>query len=215
MKGIFHREITVIAIGERFSPPALDIVIAANLEQDKILGQLFHPEYHFDANHFQEGEDYIESQRKVVLEALQNPQKPSEETARSAFGHLIHAAQDFYAHSNYISLWIGRHTRGKRPDPEQTDALDPQLIQSPSLRSGKVYYPFELLSFIPALEPHIRPLLPLDSHARMNLDAPQRGPYFAYAYQAALKRTRYEFDRTTALLERRLGEATLSRFLKG
>ncbi len=40
------------------------------------------------------------------------------------------------------------------------------------------------------------PLLPRDSHAWMNLDSPARGPGFAYAFAAAVKRTRYEYERT-------------------
>jgi len=31
----------------------------------------------------------------------------------------------------------------------------------------------------------------------MNLDSPARGPKFDYAFQAALKRTRIEFEQTT------------------
>jgi hypothetical protein len=39
--------------------------------------------------------------------------------------------------------------------------------------------------------------LPRDAHGWMNLDSPQRGPNFKYAFQAAVKRTKIEFERTT------------------
>jgi len=72
------------------------------------------------------------------------------------------------------------------------------LVNSPELHSGKLYYPFEALSFVPFLKRFVIPLLPKDSHAWMNLDAPERGERFEYAVEAALKRTRHEFDQTVA-----------------
>ncbi|HEY5901003.1 MAG TPA: hypothetical protein VIU39_00510, partial [Anaerolineales bacterium] len=43
-------------------------------------------------------------------------------------------------------------------------------------------------------------ILPRDSHAHMNLDSAERGPAFEYAYHAAIKRTRYEFEEIRPLL---------------
>jgi len=40
-------------------------------------------------------------------------------------------------------------------------------------------------------------ILPRDSHGWMNLDSPERGPNFPYAFEAAVKRTKIEFERTT------------------
>jgi len=82
------------------------------------------------------------------------------------------------------------------PSPIELDPLDPDLIDSPALRSGKLYYPLEALTFIPALKKFVVPLLPRDSHAWMNIDSAERGPLFNYAFEAAVKRTRYEFDLT-------------------
>ena len=69
-------------------------------------------------------------------------------------------------------------------------------MHSPELHSGRLYYPWEVLSFIPIVKRFIIPLLPKDSHAHMNLDSPERGKRFAYAFEAAVKRTTAEFEST-------------------
>ena len=194
MLQIYHRAITTEALNGYFSPQALEIIIAANLGQDHWLrGQIGHPEYHFDRNAFAESWAYIESNRAIVRSALEAGNAVA---AQQALGRLTHAAQDFYAHSNYVSLWLNRFLEGKWPPVEEMDPFDDALLQSPELRSGKIYFPLEPLSWIPGLAPLIIPLLPRDSHAWMNLDSPARGPKFAYAFAAAVKRTRYAFEQT-------------------
>ena len=110
---------------------------------------------------------------------------------------LTHAAQDFYAHSNYIDLWLSRHTNGTYPDLSEINPVDPELIGSPDLRSGKLYYPLELLSFIKYFRPLVLPRLPRDSHAWMNIDSPEQGFKFDYVMQASIQRTVIEFEKTT------------------
>jgi hypothetical protein len=78
----------------------------------------------------------------------------------------------------------------------EVDPIDLSIINSDGLRSGKVYW-LELLTFIVPLRPLVMPLLPRDAHGWMNLDSPERGPNFPYAFQAAVKRTKIEFERTT------------------
>ena len=73
-----------------------------------------------------------------------------------------------------------------------------ELIQSPDLCSGKLYYPLGVFSFVPFVKRFVNPLMPPDSHAHMHLDSPARGERFEYAFEAAVKRTRYEFDKTVA-----------------
>jgi hypothetical protein len=194
MYPVYHRAITAKALGGYFSPPALEMVIAANLGQDHLLrGQIGHPEYHFDQNALQQSWAYIERNRLLVRPALETGKAAP---ARSALGRLTHAAQDLYAHSNYVPLWLSRFPEGKAPPADEIDPFDSGLLQGSELRSGKLYYPFELLSFVPFLGAFARLFLPHDSHARMNLDAPQRGRLFAYAFAAAVKRTVYEYDLT-------------------
>jgi hypothetical protein len=200
----YHRAITQEALQDVFSPQALEAVITANLGQDHWLrGQIGHDEYHFDQNAFRKSLEYMESNRSLIRPALESEDIPS---AQKAFGRLTHAGQDFYAHSNYVSLWLGRLPEGKWPPPVEIEPLDQELVASPRLRSGRLYYPLEVLSFIPVLKKSVLPLLPRDSHAWMNLDSPERGPLFEYAFAAAVKRTRYEYSRTTEGLNRDLLE---------
>jgi hypothetical protein len=189
----FHIEMLHLALGDKFSPRALERIIAANLYQDRLRGQIGHDEYHFDNNAFEKSYAYIEAQRALTIASLMANAAPS---AWSAFGRLTHTAQDFYAHSNYVRLWLARQPEGARPAPPEIDPVDPGLLQAEALRSGRIY-PLELLTFIPVLKPLVMPLLPRDAHGWMNLDSPERGPAFEYAFHAAVKRTVIEFEKTT------------------
>jgi hypothetical protein len=194
----YHKSITRGALSDRFSPRALKAILAANLRQDGLLtGLIGHDEYHYDNNALAESERYLEGQRTLTLSALQKDNLPA---AWAGFGRLVHTAQDFYAHSNYIGLWLARfEANGQRPQPpSEIDPLVDELIRSPALRSGKLYYPWDALAFIPGIKELVIPFLPLDSHAHMHLDSPARGERFAYAFEAARKRTRHEFDQTVA-----------------
>lgn len=188
----YHAEITRAALQHLFSHAAMKKIIAANLYQDRVAGQIGHDEYHFDNNAFEKAYAYIEEQRALVAESLRSNDVPS---AWAAFGRLTHAAQDFYAHSNYVDLWLARHN-GTPPAPPEIDPVDQALIDSPALRSGKIY-PLELFSFIPGLRSPVLSLLPRDAHGWMNLDSPEQGYKFDIAFHAAIKRTMIEFEKTT------------------
>jgi hypothetical protein len=189
----YHRSITVQALKALFVPPALEWIIAANLGQDSLRGQIGHDEYHFDSNAFEKSRTYLEHNRALARAALHARDVAS---ARSAFGRLTHACQDFYAHSNYIALWLASFPSDALPSPAEVQPLDPKIMHHPGLRSGRLYYPLELLCFVPFLKEFILPLFPSDSHARMNLDSPQRGSLFPYAEAAAIKRTVHEYEQT-------------------
>jgi hypothetical protein len=186
-----HAQIMQQALDGTFGPRALKVMIAANLRQDDLGGQIGHDEFHFDNNAFAKSYAYIEAQRGSIQPALERGDSGS---AWKAFGRLTHTAQDFYAHSNYVDLWLVCQPDGAVPLPGEIDPLDADLIGSPALRSGKWYLPFGALSLIPPLRPLVMPRLPRDSHAWMNLDSPAQGPHFEYAFQAAVKRTRHEFE---------------------
>lgn len=190
----YHIEIMLASLGGRFSPRALSIITHANINQDRLAGQFGHDEFHFDNNAFGKSYAYIEEQRALVVSSLTSDDANS---AWRAFGRFLHSAQDFYAHSNYITLWLDRFNGQTLPPPPEVDAMDPSLIHSPDLRSGKVYYPFELLYFVRRLRPLALRILPRDSHAWMNLDSPEQGFKFEYAMHAAVKRTVIEFEKTT------------------
>jgi hypothetical protein len=191
----YHIEILLHALGDQFSPRALAAITYANVQQDSLSGQFGHDEFHFDNNAFEKSYAYMEEQRALIGPSLQ---KADAGSAWAAFGRMTHTSQDFYAHSNYITLWILHFDqRQALPASTEIEALDPSLMRDPDLRSGKTYYPFELLYFWRPTRTFTLRWLPHDSHAWMNLDSPEQGFKFEYAMQAALKRTMIEYEKTT------------------
>ncbi len=185
-----HEEITREALSTNFSPRALEVIIAANRKQDALSGQIGHDEYHFDNNAIDAGYRYIKEQRGFVLASLLSHGVLS---AWIAFGRLTHTAQDFYAHTNYINLWLDQHD-GTPPAPPEVDPVQKSLIESSKIHSGRIYLPLDVLYFVPFLREISLALLPHDSHGKMNLDSPKQGPRFEYARAAAVKRTQLEFE---------------------
>ena len=186
-----HADITRRALHERFGRRALDAIVASNVWMDTLANQFGHDAFHFDNNAFNESRAFIDKQRALIKPALEQGDVYA---AWQAFGRLTHTAQDFYAHSNYVDLWLTCQPNGMLPAAAEIDPLDDALAENPSLRSGKPYLPFGLLSFVPGLDKVVMPFLPRDSHAWMNLDSPRRGPQFEYAFHAAVKRTRVELE---------------------
>ncbi|MEW6404150.1 MAG: hypothetical protein AB1649_20330 [Chloroflexota bacterium] len=196
MQVSIHEEMVREAFGARFSPRALEIIIAANKKQDGLRNQIGHDEFHFDNNAFEKSNRYIIEQRGQVIATLLGPGILN---AWIAFGRLLHTAQDFYAHTNYVSLWLNQFN-GTPPPPLGIDPVQKSLVNSPDLRSGKLYLPLDALYYVPFLRKISLLLLPRDSHARMNLDSPEQGPLFAYARAAAVKRTVHELEILQKLL---------------
>ena len=201
-----HAEITQVALDGIFDPKVLRKIIQANLKQDSILLQIGHEEIHFDNNRIEEGLDFINKQRNLIFTALDELKlKP----AWQAFGRLLHTVQDLYAHSNYVDLWLNQYA--ELPPPGDIKPLDLESDFSKKLQSGKLYYPLELLSFVPPLSEFALKRLPHDSHAWMNLDSPASGSKFIYAKTAAVKHTKSEYDR----IRKYLKEDILFRFING
>ncbi len=200
-----HIDMTREALGSRMSPRAIEIVIAANLKQDSLRGQFGHDEYHFDNNAFEKSYAYVTEQRGYVLASLMSPGVLS---AWIAFGKLTHAVQDFYSHTNYISMWIDQHN-GTPPPPPEIDPVRKDIIESPDMYSAKIYLPWDALYFVPFMRKLSIKFLPKDSHGRMNLDSPKQGPLFEYARAAAIKRTVHEFE----ILEKMLPPEMLTKFV--
>jgi hypothetical protein len=206
VEAIYHQQVLRRALARRVSARALSAIEAANLGQDSLRG-LLNFAWHFDNCLFAEGLAYIEACRAQAAQAASAP------LAWAAFGRLSHAAQDFYSHSNYVALWRARLPPSAAPPVEAIDGLDPTLLCHPSLRSGNIYLPWEALSLVPFLAKWVKLVLPLDSHARMNLDRPAAGPLFPYSLEAAVQRTVAELDRTLAAIGEQGGEAALQAFL--
>lgn len=203
-----HIEITREALNGHFSQYALAVICTANFRQDTLRGKIGHNEYHFDNNAMEASHRYINEQRGLILASLLTS---NNSFAWPAFGRLIHAAQDFYAHTNYVSLWLARYKDSTPPPPPKIDPVEKSPIQNPNLHSGKRYYPLEILCFIPAFRKLAMstPLgVPRVSHAWMNLDSPKHNPQFEYARAAAIKRTQYEFG----ILEKLLPPGMFARF---
>ena len=197
----YHIEIMFEALGDHLGARAVGEMTNANIHQDRFAGQFGHDEFHFDNNAFEKTYRYIEQQRALTVESLQ---KKDAKSAWAAFGRMTHTVQDFYAHSNYVTLWLNRFDGQTPPPPSEIDPLHPDLIHSPDLRSGKTYPPLEYLYFVKSLRRYVLPLIPRDSHAWMNLDSPEQGFKFEYAMQAAIKRTRIEYEKTMSGLPREL-----------
>ena len=192
-----HARIMRRALDGKFSARALAVIIDANIWVDSLPNLLGREELHFDNNAFDRSRAYIEEQRALIQPALERGQP---RPAWKAFGRLTHTAQDFYAHSNYVDLWLACQRDGMVPSASEIDPLDDALVENPSLRSGKMYFPLGLLSFVPGLKKLVIPRMPRDSHAWMNLDSEARGPMFEYAFHAAVKRTRFELHTMAKIL---------------
>ncbi len=207
MKSRYHLEVTRKALSSYFSREALDTILKANIGQDKIKYQFGHPCFHFDSNTFKEGFGYIEAQEKQLIKSIMEGDYPH---ALEALGRIAHAWQDFYSHSNYITLWLNDHPKVK---PEEIDPADPAYINHPDLISGTVYA-LDFLALVPGMTKLITPLMPEDSHAKMNLDSPASGLLFAYNYQASLKRTGLEYERVMMLCsENQISNHKIEQFL--
>ena len=179
----YHINITREVFRKVFSNNALSEIIQANIKQDRILYQFGHNHYHFDSNAFVEGFGYIATQEKLILKNI-NLGNNSE--ALAALGRLSHTWQDFYSHSNYVQLWLERFCENSS---QNIDPNSLEIMNHNSLRSGKNYGLCEFIALLPVIGKIITPLMPEDSHAKMNLDSPRSGPLFDYAYLAAKKRT--------------------------
>ena len=196
-----HVQMMHLALDRFVSARALKRMIRANAAVDALWNQLGRHKLHFDDNAFDGAFAYVAEQRGRIRPALESGRS---EIAWDAFGRLTHTAQDFYSHTNYVDLWTSCQPDGMVPPASQIDPLDETLVNSPALRSGKPYLPLGLLSFTPLMGRWFDSLMPPDSHARMHLDSAARGPMFEYAFQAAVKRTRHEYELVKRSLPRDL-----------
>lgn len=188
MKTQYHIEITQKSLDNYFSQNALDAIVKANIRQDRIIYQFGHDHIHFDGSAFDAGFKYISHQENRVLTGVK---KLDFDDARKALGCITHTWQDFYSHSNYVKLWM---EKTKHPRPEQIVPDDDEILHHPELKSGRNYGVIEFIVMVPGLSKIIMPLMPVDSHAQMNLDSPTSGAGFNFAFWAALKRTYIIFE---------------------
>ena len=206
MEAVYHQQVLKRAIGGRVSARALAAITTANLDQDSLRG-LLRPEIHFDNSLIEQGLAYIETRRAAAAAA------DTAAAAWDAFGRLSHTVQDFYSHSNYVALWLERRAPEAWPSPHLIDGLDASLLRHPRLFTGRIYLPLEALCLFPSLRGLVKPLLPRDAHAWVNLDSQDTGPLFPYTLEAAVQRMEAEFDRTLAAIREVGDRAAMARFI--
>lgn len=205
----YHIDITNEALGDSFNRVDLDAVIRANLSQDS-LGNLFNPIVHFDNSRLAAGEAYVVRQRKLAVDAMSAGYR---QEALSALGRLLHTRQDFYAHSNWVALWVERHGGLGSVDPAAIEICsDP--TGDPDLITGRASTLLYLACRLPIVGRWVQAnKVPADSHEAMNLDSPERGPLFPYAINAATRHSRQELGLLLADLGRRAGPQVVRQFL--
>lgn len=188
MHSYYHTLVTIDALSTSLSSGALSEVIRANLQQDSIIGQIFHNEYHFDNNKLAEGVAYIRQQEHACLEYIQSAQFSR---ARRAFGSLIHTIQDYFSHTNFVRLF--------NIDQNIEIMAQLEIIQMINeiklIKSHMVHIPIDLFKLPPTIYLLIRDHLPKNSHAYMNLDTPLSGIDFLKSYQVSVRMTKNALDR--------------------
>ena len=203
MKSIYHAELTRHCLAAEVSPPALDEIVRANLGQDALRYQLgTHPHFHFDNNRIREGNAYVEAQHaEIVGLALGGGGSATQQ--RRALGRLLHAVQDFYAHANYVDLWLLRYSvpGTPLPPPELIDPLDPAILNHRDLITGTFVFWRDIIYYLPLIGALARRIwVHPTSHEAMNLDSPRQGWRFDYAYEAARLRTLHEWHRAAGAM---------------
>jgi hypothetical protein len=191
----YHASMLTDTLGELFTPKALQEIITANVWQDAPWKLIGHAHIHFDACQFKSALAYIDSQQ-AIAKASKYPGR-----MRAAFGRLTHGAQDFYAHSNYVDLWLEKHGGLKNTVPADINGHDSELFTSPELRSGFFYLWRDVIYYLPGIKEFAKQYLVFaNSHEAMHLDDPSRGPKFFYAIEAAKQRTLMEYRKLVQAL---------------
>jgi hypothetical protein len=219
MDSQYHIQLLTETLGSYFSAEALAEVIAANLGQDALRYQLgAYPHFHFDNNEIARSLAYVDEEHArigALAEAAENERDDPAAQQRAAFGRLTHAVHDFYAHSNYVDLWLEGNGGLAQTAAHQINGMDAALLQHPRLYSGSFRIWFDTLYYIPGFRRLLRRLyLRADSHEAMNLDSPSQGPKFDYAMMAAKQRTVYEYERALNTLTTLGGNNAVARFLQ-
>jgi hypothetical protein len=217
MESQYHVQLLTEAVGSYFSPHALEEVIAANLGQDALRYQLgAYPHFHFDNSEIARSLAYVDEEHaRIGAPQVMGSDNPGAlaQAQRAAFGRLTHTVHDFYAHSNYVDLWLAKHGGLTATRADEIDGLDAALLDHAELVSGSFLLWFDPLYYLPGMRPLLRKLyLRPRSHEAMNLDSPAQGPKFAYAMVAAHQRTRFEFARAEESVRAAGGEEAIARF---
>lgn len=109
--GTVHQHITSGGLAQfGISEVSFQMIDDGNTGQDDITHYNFKraPFHHFDDNTIVQSMAYISAQREQAVRSAANaPTDPAaKRNALEAFGELIHTAQDFYSHTNYVEIAI-------------------------------------------------------------------------------------------------------------
>ena len=88
----------VVRVKKKFEE-AIEDISEANSDVDSREAHL--PSAHFDAEHFQKGQNRIAESRQKVVNSIRAEMY---EAARSETGRMLHTLQDFYSHSNWVEM---------------------------------------------------------------------------------------------------------------
>jgi hypothetical protein len=219
MQAQYHVGLTREALGGFFGREALDEVVRANVGQDSlaaVFGAASHQ--HFCDPEIDRSLAYIEDEHRTIEVMAAQEDAPAQ---RAALGRLLHAVQDFYAHSNYVDLWLAQAQRSPASEwawpmteaPCEVQAADPALLDHPHLRIGDWIFWRDAVFYVPLIGPLVRSIwVPRDSHEAMHLDSPARGPRFGIALAMARQRTVHEHRRAVEAIVRRGGSRALAEF---
>jgi hypothetical protein len=132
---------------------------------------------------------------------------------------LLHTVQDFYAHTNYVALWVAESCIVKENEVKENsvvDGLDPHILSHPNLQIAQWISWREPFYYVPLLGRLLRRLwLPASSHEAIHLDSPSRGDYFHLAMAMARQRTLAEYAKAVAAIREVGGQAAVARFHGG
>lgn len=207
----YHIELTEKSLGSFFTSTSLREMTRANVGQDS-LSSLFGVEArrHVCDCTVDESFAYVNEEHAVIAELAQQPGEEARQ--RAALGRLLHTVQDFYAHTNYVALWVAE--RGDTTSLESGGGeLDPQLLAHPQLQIAQWLTWREPFYYVPVVGQAMRRVwLPKDSHEAINLDSPKSGSHFYLAMASARQRTLREYARAVAAIREVGGRAAVARF---
>lgn len=190
----YHRQVTAEALGDQLNHEELEIVIQANVGQDRVWNWLTTPERHYDGRFVAKAEVYMAEERAHAIEAFRSGNRVA---ALQAMGRLLHTRQDFYSHSNWMKYCADNVDTWDEMDP----AICPDPLAIAGIYGARAPFLIHALYLVPVLGSLIkRVYLPADFHEAMHLDDPSRGPLFAPSLVAARKHTRLEWDRVMSTL---------------
>lgn len=210
----YHVEITNRSIGSFFSPAALREIVGANVGQDS-LRSLFgaEPHRHVCDCTLTQSLTYVDGEHARIADLSQAPDGVREQ--RAAFGRLLHTVQDFYAHTNYVALWLAETGGAERIDTAAIKGLDPQILAHPSLRIAQWVAWRDPFYYLPLVGNVMRRFwLPEESHEAIHLDSPDRGSLFPLALRVACQHTLVEYWRAVKAIGEHGDKGALARFHK-